>query len=509
MKKLHALLAVTILLSFSIENVYSQGDNPLPSISSIGQSATINCTSAPETIGVDINGWVPGFIYQWNTGETDSVITVQPSVTTTYILQISNPDLGINALKGFEIKVKNDPIITQEAHYTVDKFTCAGSELKIEPIVYGGHQPFMYRWEDASTHRSNRVYPAQDNNFNVTITDVCGTEAVASVGVHLEAHDPIIPPAEAAIEFDCDGDEVTLAPKMKHVSGGVGQGYIYSSIGGLSGQPLTKEAHNGDIFTFEITDACGVQIVQTQIHLIEKEREIPTPTALTVCNGQTVDVAQSDDNRFYFWNGQSMNLEHEVQVTETMRVPLSYIDECGNDHLIERVIEVDDAHAAFDYDVHAYSDNVDLFAEIDDDVTTYTWFLDGNEIESGISVNVPMTAGTSNTVELEVQNKNGCIARTSKVVTMRDNFSTASAFSPNSDGHNDFFQITFDEAFESFSMQIFDRWGQLIFESSDQYFTWDGGTQTSRELNTYVYRIKGTTVSGQKIDRSNTLTVVN
>lgn len=367
----------------------------------------------------------------------------------------------------------------------------------------------MYRWEDASTHRSTLVYPSQDKIFNVTITDVCGTEAVANVGVHIEAHDPIVPPAKEIIEFNCDGEEVTFAPKMKHVSGGVGYGFVYNSIGGSIGQPMTQLAHDGDQITFEITDACGEQITQTQIKLIEKERELLVPTALVVCNGQTIDVAQSEDTRFYFWNGQSMSLEHEVQVTEAMTIPLSYIDECGISHIVERNIEVDEAFASFDYDVHAYTDNVDLYAEIDAEATAYTWFLDGNEIESGISVNVPMTAGSSNTVELEVQNKNGCLARTSKVITMRDNFTTASAFSPNSDGRNDLFQISFDEAFESFNIQIFDRWGQLLFESSDQYFTWDGGKRMSGDLNTYVYRIKGTTESGQKIDKSNTLTVVN
>jgi|GEM_PF-6576005 len=48
------------------------------------------------------------------------------------------------------------------------------------------------------------------------------------------------------------------------------------------------------------------------------------------------------------------------------------------------------------------------------------------------------------------------------------------AFSPNGDGHNDMFGTTYECAYQEYSFQIFNRWGELLFETHDQYQKWDG-----------------------------------
>ncbi|MFT5168640.1 MAG: gliding motility-associated-like protein [Saprospiraceae bacterium] len=61
-------------------------------------------------------------------------------------------------------------------------------------------------------------------------------------------------------------------------------------------------------------------------------------------------------------------------------------------------------------------------------------------------------------------------------------------FSPNDDGYNDVFQLyPADEvAVLSFEIQIFNRWGALLFESTDINFSWDGAFKDD-ELNPGVY----------------------
>ena len=49
------------------------------------------------------------------------------------------------------------------------------------------------------------------------------------------------------------------------------------------------------------------------------------------------------------------------------------------------------------------------------------------------------------------------------------------AFSPNDDGLNDIFQPTGNVTLKS--MQIYNRWGELVFKSSDDKFSWDGNFQ--------------------------------
>lgn len=47
------------------------------------------------------------------------------------------------------------------------------------------------------------------------------------------------------------------------------------------------------------------------------------------------------------------------------------------------------------------------------------------------------------------------------------------AFSPNGDGLNDRFGIS-AKGIDKFSITVFNKWGQLIFESTDPHQTWDG-----------------------------------
>ncbi len=74
------------------------------------------------------------------------------------------------------------------------------------------------------------------------------------------------------------------------------------------------------------------------------------------------------------------------------------------------------------------------------------------------------------------------------------------AFTPNGDGANDFFEVFGDKnLWATTEVKIFDRWGELLFTSTDPDFKWDG-TYKSKILTpqvlTYVLNI--TYVSGRK-----------
>lgn len=69
-------------------------------------------------------------------------------------------------------------------------------------------------------------------------------------------------------------------------------------------------------------------------------------------------------------------------------------------------------------------------------------------------------------------------------------------FTPNGDGLNDTFGVT-GEAIEEFRMQVFNRWGQLVFESKNAMDRWDG-TYLGEPvpMGTYVYKITASTAKG-------------
>ncbi|MDP6909837.1 MAG: PKD domain-containing protein, partial [Flavobacteriales bacterium] len=67
-------------------------------------------------------------------------------------------------------------------------------------------------------------------------------------------------------------------------------------------------------------------------------------------------------------------------------------------------------------------------------------------------------------------------------------FYVPSSFTPDDNGINDeFFGI--GDGYTFYSMFIYDRWGELIFESEDDEYHWDGSFKGEQvQMGTYVYR---------------------
>ena len=69
-------------------------------------------------------------------------------------------------------------------------------------------------------------------------------------------------------------------------------------------------------------------------------------------------------------------------------------------------------------------------------------------------------------------------------------------FTPNGDGLNDTFGVA-GEAIEEFRMQVFNRWGQLVFESKNAMDRWDGTYMGEPvPMGTYVYKVTAATAKG-------------
>lgn len=87
-------------------------------------------------------------------------------------------------------------------------------------------------------------------------------------------------------------------------------------------------------------------------------------------------------------------------------------------------------------------------------------------------------------------------------------FYIPNTFTPNGDGLNDTFGIA-GEALNEFRMQIFNRWGQLVFESGNPNERWDGtfrGDKVSEGV--YVYKVTASGAAGKKVTKEGNLNVV-
>lgn len=71
-------------------------------------------------------------------------------------------------------------------------------------------------------------------------------------------------------------------------------------------------------------------------------------------------------------------------------------------------------------------------------------------------------------------------------------------FSPNRDGVNDIFAISVNCPLVEFEAEIYDRWGTVLYRSTDPNRIWNG---TDAQPGTYVYRIQMQLFNGRELER--------
>ncbi len=124
---------------------------------------------------------------------------------------------------------------------------------------------------------------------------------------------------------------------------------------------------------------------------------------------------------------------------------------------------------------------------------------------------------SSSFVYLEVLSPQGCSALDSVFIIVEESpdmpvLFIPNVFTPDQDGQNDVFQVFHNESYELISIEIYDRWGQLVFEfneSSAQPPFWDGQFNGVDVLpGVYVYRCILQEASGNTIRRFGDVTLL-
>ena len=81
-------------------------------------------------------------------------------------------------------------------------------------------------------------------------------------------------------------------------------------------------------------------------------------------------------------------------------------------------------------------------------------------------------------------------------------------FTPNGDGMNDTFGV-YGEAIKEFNIQVYNRWGEMIFETASVDNRWDGtyqGVQVPQGI--YVYKVAARGKEGKKLVKDGTVNVI-
>jgi gliding motility-associated-like protein len=116
------------------------------------------------------------------------------------------------------------------------------------------------------------------------------------------------------------------------------------------------------------------------------------------------------------------------------------------------------------------------------------------------------------TVTLTVYNQYGCYDSATTVVQTKPccEVFTPNAFSPNGDGLNEYFNPHLQLGQILLTMQVFDRYGKLIYNNTNIKKGWDGKYEDGSEAGTgvYMYFIKYTCADGKLYEKKESVSLI-
>jgi gliding motility-associated-like protein len=133
------------------------------------------------------------------------------------------------------------------------------------------------------------------------------------------------------------------------------------------------------------------------------------------------------------------------------------------------------------------------------DASEYEWIFSDGEVSSEISPihNFPNSEYSKQLIILIATSDKGCRDTTSKIVIVNEElvYYVPNTFTPDDDDFNQVFKPIFTSGYEptSYTLLIFNRWGEIVFESHDVNFGWDGKYGKGGEMSlesVYTWKIE-------------------
>ncbi len=125
--------------------------------------------------------------------------------------------------------------------------------------------------------------------------------------------------------------------------------------------------------------------------------------------------------------------------------------------------------------------------------TVYNWNLGNDILSDEVTPRITYDSAGTYIITLYVENQFGCSDQITQEVLVNPvyTFYVPNAFTPNGDGTNDLFFGTGTNII-AYEMNIFNRWGERIFDSFDMNNKWDGRLKDQRvqdEVYIYVFHV--------------------
>lgn len=460
----------------------------------------------------------PGCVGQCN-GELE--LTLEPD-WTYFIDGVASAELAPDLCEGiYELFITNDlcdttktleltadpvPVIDLPLNYVI----CAESEVTMTATSV--ETDLVYNWDSGTIGEAETQTPVEGDSYCVTATDQNGctsighcTEIFFYPELALTSPEDVIP---------CPGEAINL---QANATGGEGT-YVWEwtdENGVVLGADdlLFYTANEPITLTVLITDGCSPAglsadvLVQTVVlptpELVSTVETvcIPVPAAFSLLNVEDFGAINWDFGDDTVGAGLEVSHTYETEGCYDISVGLIHNEGCPLNVVFEDIL------CAFDLPIADFSiregtivyNSVDEihFDNTSEGAIDYIWTLNGSEVSIEES---PVIEGWKipgvYEVCLEAINEHGCsdLVCTEIIVKLPPNVFIPNAFTPDLDGINEVFKPVMNFEPNEYTFEIYDRWGELIFVSTDPEIGWignveNGGYYVQTEVYTYQVTI--------------------
>jgi gliding motility-associated-like protein len=475
--------------------------NPYPVINA--QNDTI-CAGDIGTITTQVS--IPGGSYNW-AGTTNNQASLSQTLNTTNSFQVIYSVLGCADTANASIIVKPVPqVLTQ------NDVICSGEIATIGAFVDLPNGTYI--WSNGSNSSFQSLSPTTTTSYILvyTVNGCSSLPANATITVLP------VPNISVSNQTICAGNSVTLIANANP------SGTFFWGPNNAQGSSTNSFTPLQDttLQVFNILNGCSSDTIQATVTVLPLPISSFTADVTEGCVPLVVNLsADVLNNTSYSWqtsnqlsaSGEQANLVFNTNGIYSVSLTTT-LNGCSSTTTIANLISVEN------YPIAAFEPSSEVFTEPNQELyflntsvgaSTYIWnFGDGaSSTEIGPS-HVFQVGNEGVDVILYAFSSLGCSDSTSLYIGFDPGliYYIPNTFSPDADQFNQTFLPIFTSGIDPYNYQllIYNRWGEVIFESLNPEFGWDGtfGQQGNLcPVGTYTYMI---TVKLPSVDKRQTIT---
>ncbi|MCC7332699.1 MAG: gliding motility-associated C-terminal domain-containing protein [Flavobacteriales bacterium] len=496
--------SLTVTDNNGCSQTFSQNiTQPSQLVSTLSNVQNISCYGLTDgLIQMAVSGGTLPYSYNWSngaTGNTNSNLGVG-----TYTGWVSDANGCSSVLSS---TITQPPIISTTV--TPDVMICPGAATTLQAQSVGGTGLLSYIWSNGQGGNSINVSPQTTTIYQVHSVDANGCMG-NSVDVEVTVNDINLATLTAYGDDNiCEGDMTEIYAVFNP---GKGNNYSFNWNNNLGNSLIPAAQYPDSTTTYMITatDECGNTLSDTITVTVNRLPDVQIPAQTGVACGE---VQFNFQNNFgnpmgstYNWNfGDNTFSTNQTPVksysqTGVYNVTLIITTPAGCSDLATATINAivnpkSKSEFEFTPNEELTTNNAKLyFINNSIDASSYSWNFGDGSISNDVAPLHTYIDKGNYTITLIANNSFNC-SDTSKqdiIINPEYNFYIPNAFTPDRDGLNEVFSAVGEEIKE-FSMQIFNRWGEKIFETHDIQNGWNGkgkdGSNIAQE-DVYVYNIR-------------------